>query len=681
MNLRIPVVLSIVLLILSACIEPTIPNDDPDEHDDSAGDLTDNDEIGEGLTGAYFDSTSGERLLVRTDGTVDFDWHYGSPDPVVPEDYFSAVWTGYVRAPEPAEYLFSVRVDDGFRLFIDDEPVAESWKNQGGPRGDEPLYDSISVSLGEEAVPIRLEYYEAHATAVIRLYWRAADESAMRIIDTEYLYPGDPAPSMPQGAVANPESISEPTDQSFAPGTGLRASYFDSRTGSVVLSRTEANLDLNWGTGSPLGVPQDHFSLILTGELYAPQSGTYTFHVTVDDGARLLIAEENVLPDTAWANQPATEYTGTAQFSEGERYPLRIEYYEAWGDARLRVEWTRPDGTREVIPTEYLYPGEASTDMPQGVAQPEESEPEPTQPEPSEPVFDGTYGPRDVPRSRAPTSGDTFVSPSGSGDCSESDPCSLIQGISRGGHIWMDPGVYRHSGQIRLGSEKTLESIDPNDKAIIDFEYSPESRLVITDSNELRNFVVRRSSQVGIVIWGNHNLIEGVITEHNRGSGIHFWPIGSAYSNLKEPDGASYNTIRDTIARFNDDRCAGTGASTCTLSHSDGISVSAGRGNLIEYSAAYANTDDGFDFWRSYMGTIRYSVAYGNGYNAQGNRAGHGLGFKMGSSEGPVPTRHLISSNWAYDNAGAPFSRNSGAQAVFENNVCGTERTPCGPSW
>lgn len=245
----------------------------------------------------------------------------------------------------------------------------------------------------------------------------------------------------------------------------------------------------------------------------------------------------------------------------------------------------------------------------------------------------------------------------------------------------MNPGVYTHAGQLNLGSNKVLESIDPDEKAIIDFEYSPESRLVITDSNELRNFVVRRSSQVGIVIWGNHNLIEGVITEHNRGSGIHFWPIGSAYSNLKEPDGASYNTIRDTIARFNDDRCAGTGASTCTLSHSDGISVSAGRGNLIEYSAAYANTDDGFDFWRSYMGTIRYSVAYGNGYNAQGNRAGHGLGFKMGSSEGPVPTRHLISSNWAYDNAGAPFSRNSGAQAVFENNVCGTERTPCGPSW
>ncbi|MFT4309646.1 MAG: PA14 domain-containing protein [Candidatus Woesearchaeota archaeon] len=513
-NMMVFVLAFVLLLVVSSCLPPPENGFEPEPDPDPAPSTV---EEGTGLRGSYFDSSTGERLLVRDDATIDFDWHLGSPYPIVPEDYFSAVWKGYIRAPEPGDYIFSVRIDDGFRLFIEGELVAESWKNQGGPRGDEPLYDSTKVTLGAELIPIRLEYYEAYATAVIRLKWRetSKEQSEMQVVDTEYLYPGEPAVTMPQGAPARPDE--DPDD-----------------------------------------------------------------------------------------------------------------------------------------------------------------EPPTIQPPPS---FDGTYGPRDVPRSRDPRADDIFVSSTGTGDCSQQNPCSLVQGVARGGQIWMSPGVYTHSGQLRLGSNNVLESIDPNDKAVIDFEYSPESRLVITDSNELRNIVVRQSSQVGIVIWGNHNLIEGVISEHNRGSGIHLWPIGSGYSDLKEPDGASYNTIRDTIARYNDDLCAGTGATTCTLSHADGISISAGRGNLIEYSAAYSNTDDGFDFWRSYMGTIRYSVAYGNGYNLQGNRAGHGIGYKMGSGEGPIPTNHLISSNWAYNNAGAPFSRNSGQEAVFENNVCGHEKEPCGPSW
>ena len=297
------------------------------------------------------------------------------------------------------------------------------------------------------------------------------------------------------------------------------------------------------------------------------------------------------------------------------------------------------------------------------------------------PVFDGTHGARPVPRSTTPTADDTFVLPTGTGDCSEQNPCSLTQGIAHGGHIWMNPGVYTHSGQLNLGSNKILESTDPDRKAVIDFQDSPNSRLTIRDSNELRNIIVTRSSQVGIVIWGDHNLLEGVISEHNYGSGIHLWPDGSGYDDLINPDGASYNVIRDTIARYNDDRCRGTGATTCTVSDADGISISAGRGNLIEYSEAYGNTDDGFDFWRSYMGTIRYSLAYGNGYNSLGNRAGNGIGFKMGSADGPVPNEHLIDSNWAYGNAGAPFTRNSGSGATFENNVCGESPEPCGPSW
>ena len=69
----------------------------------------------------------------------------------------------------------------------------------------------------------------------------------------------------------------EPTDVSaesaaLSTGSGLHADYFSNQslTGPATLSRTDATVNFNWGTGSPgSSLPIDHFSVRWTGQVEA----------------------------------------------------------------------------------------------------------------------------------------------------------------------------------------------------------------------------------------------------------------------------------------------------------------------------------------------------------------------------------------------------------------------------
>src|SRR6187397_1297417 len=73
--------------------------------------------------------------------------------------------------------------------------------------------------------------------------------------------------------------------------TGLTAQYFDNKDFTALkLTRTDAKIDFNWGSGSPASsIAPDTFSVRWSGTLVAPRSESYTFHTTSDDGVRLWI--------------------------------------------------------------------------------------------------------------------------------------------------------------------------------------------------------------------------------------------------------------------------------------------------------------------------------------------------------------------------------------------------------
>ena len=84
---------------------------------------------GTGLRAQYYNDNSGgayplsnpfagSPVLTRTDADVDFDWGDDSPASQVNSNFFSARWTGQVKAPVSGSYTFTVTGDDGVRLFI-----------------------------------------------------------------------------------------------------------------------------------------------------------------------------------------------------------------------------------------------------------------------------------------------------------------------------------------------------------------------------------------------------------------------------------------------------------------------------------------------------------------------------------------------------------------------------------
>jgi len=117
-----------------------------------------------------------------------------------------------------------------------------------------------------------------------------------------------------------------------------RGEYYNNvnLSGSPVLVRYEANIDFNWGAGSPGGgVNADNFSVRWTAFINFA-AGDYTFSVTTDDGARLWVDDQLLIDQ--WRDQSATTFSAVKSLSAGY-HSLRLEYYENYGDAVIRLSW------------------------------------------------------------------------------------------------------------------------------------------------------------------------------------------------------------------------------------------------------------------------------------------------------------------------------------------------------
>ena len=123
-----------------------------------------------GLKGTYFNNKTltGDPVLTRTDGTVDFAWG-GAPDPALPADNFSVRWTGSVLADYSGTYTFYVTGDDGVRLWVNSQQLVDQWKDQGPTE----YSGTIELSAGRK-YDVKLEYYESTGGAEARLKWAHA---------------------------------------------------------------------------------------------------------------------------------------------------------------------------------------------------------------------------------------------------------------------------------------------------------------------------------------------------------------------------------------------------------------------------------------------------------------------------------------------------------------------------
>jgi hypothetical protein len=142
---------------------------------------------------------------------------------------------------------------------------------------------------------------------------------------------------------------------------GLIGEYYHGGSGDdwddLVMVRLDPTVDFGWGDGSPEPgvVNVDSFKVRWTGEVEVPSTGTWTFHTQTDDGVRLWVNDVLVLEN--WTDHGSTPDSGEINLKGGQRYPIKLEWYENGGGALCHLSWEGPTIPRQIIPSGYLWVG------------------------------------------------------------------------------------------------------------------------------------------------------------------------------------------------------------------------------------------------------------------------------------------------------------------------------------
>ncbi len=266
-------------------------------------------EAGRAWRAEYFDNRSlrGLPAHVETVPDVEFDWGSGGPFrlninwfgnwslPIPPFDNFSARFS-QVRRMRSGWYRFTLRGDDGLRLWVDDRLVINAWKNQ-----PTMTYSTEHYVTGGDHV-LRVEYFEASGLARIDLDIEA--------INLHY------------ELFSNAELAGAPS-----------AEFDDCMT------------DLEWRHAPPVATSSSdgRFSLRATGRKEFA-AGMYRFHARHTGGCRMWLGGTLVLDDWDGTNPlgaPVTVAAGTHDLRVEFRHttPIPASDARSYYRAALAFDW------------------------------------------------------------------------------------------------------------------------------------------------------------------------------------------------------------------------------------------------------------------------------------------------------------------------------------------------------
>jgi len=291
---------------------------------------------GTGLQAQYFNSADLTNAgLSRIDPTIDFHWQHGSPAASISNTNFSARWTGQVQAKSTGKYTFYTNSDDGIRLWVDGKQLVNNWTDHGATQDQ----GDIDLVAGQR-YDIKVEYYQRAGNATAQLSWEA-EGVAKQIIPQSQLY---------ANSIPSPVPIAE-----IGNGDGLTAQYYNDKTlGAIALTRVDSTVDFDWQNGSPSAVVKaDNFSARWSGQVQAKYSEAYTFYTTSDDGVRLWVDGKQLIND--WTDHAPRGDAGAIVMVAGQKYDVKMEYYENTGGAVAKLAWSSAHQAQEIIPQSQLF--------------------------------------------------------------------------------------------------------------------------------------------------------------------------------------------------------------------------------------------------------------------------------------------------------------------------------------
>ncbi len=196
--------------------------------------------------------------------------------------------------------------------------------------------------MAGQTYSIRLEFYEGGGVAQIRLRWLTPGSSTYTPI------PAGPTPQLGAGLY---HCATTQICSGVEPSGGILGEYFNNinMSGPPVGTRVDGPIDYKWDQSPPgvTGVNAEEFSIRWNGRLRVTVTGNYQFQTRSDDGVRLWVNEQLLIDQ--WNEHSATDHTsGNIYLVAGQVYPIRMEFYERFTDAEIRLRWRVP-GTSSFV--------------------------------------------------------------------------------------------------------------------------------------------------------------------------------------------------------------------------------------------------------------------------------------------------------------------------------------------
>ncbi len=236
---------------------------------------------------------------------------------------YALEFRGYLIAPADGVYSFTLASDDGSLLYVGDDLVV----NSDGAHGAIGAPGAIGLKAG--AHPFVLTYFQNGGAASLSVYWTGPNVSrAMALAD----FLADDG-FLPAAIDATPGDHG--VAWRLAETNGARVVTFDSTVDVRAQGRaTSISLDV---------VQSDfHYALEFTALLKVPADGSYTFHLSSDDGSRLFIGPVLVVDNDGAHGDVNVD--GTIGLRKGH-HRLRVLFIQIGGGQALTLQWTRPGAT------------------------------------------------------------------------------------------------------------------------------------------------------------------------------------------------------------------------------------------------------------------------------------------------------------------------------------------------
>ena len=149
-------------------------------------------------------------------------------------------------------------------------------------------------------------------------------------------------------------------------GSGLLAQYFqqvvnyNGETVGTELAQTsvDSTIDFDFNAGpvnTILSSQTENYAVIWSGYIEAPQTGQYTLITSTDDGMQITI-DGTVVVDRYFPQGESLAAGTPFNLVAGQRYPIKVRWFQLGGQAGAHVQWMLPNAVTEVIPPSALYP-------------------------------------------------------------------------------------------------------------------------------------------------------------------------------------------------------------------------------------------------------------------------------------------------------------------------------------